>query len=229
MKRIALFFFGLSYLKKYNHRDTGETDINYVHSLENYKKYIFDYFNSYEIDVYYTTNVVDKEIQQKLEDDYKPKKCTYMDIEDSNKICRNTRLIQCLQLCKDEYDYCFITRFDLLFQEKFQFNYDKLNMVSILEKQDLICDNFYFMPYSMFEEFKKVCIKNTSTNFHYIKSDLETISIIHYLKNENKRVQDLSFYKIEHFIREQTATQSTLKTYAPPIKKNRKLFSLKFN
>ena len=48
------------------------------------------------------------------------------------------------------YDLILITRFDLLFQKKFHesnINFDKFNIVSILERPDLICDNFYLFPY----------------------------------------------------------------------------------
>ena len=197
--KVALFLFGLSYKKEHNHWVGKTKTIDFRKSVINYKHFIFGLFSS--IDVYYATNELDEDMKRELEETYHPKKCIYMDFEQDKTIykkdfCRNKRFIESLNLCDEEYDYCMVTRFDLLFSEKFKFDFDKLNLVSELEIPNSICDNFYFMPFSMFHEFRKICIKNKDKSFHFIKDEFKFP--IHFLRNEKSFVTDLTYYKIFH-------------------------------
>ena len=165
MKQLAVILFGISYYEKYNHRDGETYDIDYMNSYANYKQFIFDYFlkKGYNCDVYYVTNIHD--MKTNLEKDYNPIKCLYQDNNEVNKhYCKNNKLVKAIDLCLKQnliYDHCLITRFDLLFKDNFDnINYDKLNLISILEHPSLICDNFYFMPYSLLAKFFTVCSKN---------------------------------------------------------------------
>jgi len=204
MKKLAVIFYGISYLKNYKHRDRFRYNIDYNDSYLNYQTYIFNYFKmkGYTCNIYYVTNNI--EDKEKLEECYKPIKCNYIDIDDTNyHYCKNIKLVNAIDLCLKEniiYDHCLITRFDLLFNDTFDnLNYEKINLISILEKPTYICDNFYFMPYSLLSKFYDVCLKNIKISHHHIQSDIENVSSIHYLKNEYVIIQHLSFYKIFHY------------------------------
>ena len=76
---------------------------------------------------------------------------------------------------------------------------DKFNLVSILEKPNLICDNFYLFPYKHLKNFSNIVKKNIKKNAHQIKEDIENINgtdYINYILNENVRLHYLTFYKI---------------------------------
>jgi hypothetical protein len=98
-----------------------------------------------------------------------------------------------------KYDHCLITRFDLLFSNNFSksnINYGKLNIVSILERDEIICDNFYFMPFKLLKPFYNLVKRNIGKSFHQVRKDIEEISDIHFICNEYVPVHKLSFYKI---------------------------------
>ena len=96
-------------------------------------------------------------------------------------LCLNNGLI---------YDLILITRFDLLFQKKFDesnINFDKFNIVSILEKPDLICDNFYLFPYKYIQIFSNIVKQNLNIPFHNIQNKLYNnlnIKSVNYILNE---------------------------------------------
>ena len=52
----------------------GLLEINYMNSFSNYQKYIFKYFQEkgYQIDVYFSTNMMTDEEQKELIKTYKP-------------------------------------------------------------------------------------------------------------------------------------------------------------
>jgi len=102
-----------------------------------------------------------------------------------------------------KYDLVLITRFDLLFQKDFNnsnIQLDKFNLVSILEKPNLICDNFYLFPHKYLEDFLKIINnKKINTSHHYLKYDIEGINgkdFVNYILNNNKGIGRLEFYKI---------------------------------
>jgi len=207
--KLALMLFGISYLEDYcNRRYKGS--INYKRSLENYKKYIFEYFESkgYTIDVYISTNEVSEEVKKQLIEDYRPIKIiTNRFITKKKKRFnvfknRNFKFKNLINLIDNDnyYDNFLITRFDLLFQIDFKdvnIKLDKLNIVSILEKNKFICDNFYLMSNVNFYNFKKIINnKGIFYNSHLLKKILENNFDINYLFNEFKLVGQLNFYKI---------------------------------
>ena len=165
--KLALLLFGISKKDEYVHwRNNKKYFIDYEKSYENYKEYIFDYFKSigYDIDVYFTSNMLDDENKKKLCEKYKPVKYNFIENHKNHTISRNTKLINVMDLCLNsgiDYDLILITRFDLKFQKKFgesNINLDKFNLV-ILERKN-ICDNFYLFPYKYFktfQRFRKVC------------------------------------------------------------------------
>lgn len=107
----------------------------------------------YDIDVYFTTNTLNDKDKIELCKAYKPVKCDFIDNYPDKTISRNTKIKNVAELCLStnmNYDLVLITRFDLLFQKKFHesnIQFDKFNLVSILERPHLICDNFYLFPF----------------------------------------------------------------------------------
>lgn len=205
MKKLALILFGLSNGKIKHWRGKVHL-IDYKKSFDNYKKYIYDYFESigYEIDIYLCTNKFQKKKdKEEFLDIYKPINYNFIKNIDNKKSSRNTKILNAVKCCldsKNQYDHCIITRFDLLFKKEFSkhnLNFNKLNLVSKLEKPYLVCDNFYFMPFSFLEKFKNIIENNFSRSFHHLKRNFEIkFGEINYICNENKCIALLSFYKI---------------------------------
>lgn len=203
--RLGLLLFGVS-LEINKHWQYGTLySLDYNNSYDNYQKYIFEYFTKkgYDIDVYISTNkfINDKDVNE-LTEKYKPVKCSFIEDREDIVLSRNKKLESVIDLCineGNEYDLILITRFDLLFQKDFansNIDFDKINIVSILEKSNLICDNFYLFPYKYLIPFKKIIKKCSNINHRNIKKDLEKIDSINYILNENCDINELSFYKI---------------------------------
>ena len=136
---------------------------------------------------------------------YKPIACNFIKNETNKNISRNTKLINVIEQCKKskiDYDLILITRFDLLFKidfNKSNIKLDKFNLVSILEKEHLICDNFYLFPYNILDKFYNIIKINIHKSNHLIKNDIENINgkdFINYILNENTNIRNLTFYKI---------------------------------
>jgi hypothetical protein len=203
--RLGLLLFGVS-LEINKHWQYGTLySLDYNNSYDNYQKYIFEYFTKkgYDIDVYISTNkfINDKDVNE-LTEKYKPVKCSFIEDREDIVLSRNKKLESVIDLCineGNEYDLILITRFDLLFQKDFansNIDFDKINIVSVLEKSNLICDNFYLFPYKYLIPFKKIIKKCSNINHRNIKKDLEKIDSINYILNENCDINELSFYKI---------------------------------
>lgn len=207
VKKLALLLFGVSYYE-YNHFKGGNVKVDYKISVENYKKFIFEYFENlgYEIDVFFATNVMDNDEKEKLLEVYKPVDYVFMEHNNDKKVGRNEKFINAIELCRrhkdNNYDHVLMTRFDLLFKKNFQeshIEFDKFNLVSILEKDDYVCDNFYFFPIRMLDSFKELCDFWKWRRYHDLKHKFEErwgIDSVHYILNEHTWVNNLSFYKI---------------------------------
>ena len=210
--KLAILLFGLS---KFNHRHIAHRkryNIDYNASYENYKQYIFDFFEKkgYQTDVYFSTNILNKEDTIDIVEKYTPVKYSFIEsnFPDKNKpprISRNKKLDSVIDLCLEnnkEYDLVLITRFDLLFKKDFEksnIQLDKFNLVSMLEHTGEICDNFYLFPYKYLKDFSEIVKKNMKECFHNIKNDIDNIvdvDFVNYILNEKTMIQYLSFYKI---------------------------------
>ena len=214
MKKIALLLFGMS-KTIYHHwsQKQGLLEINYMNSFSNYQKYIFKYFQEkgYQIDVYFSTNMMTDEEQKELIKTYKPVSYSFNKNLKNKISSRNDKLDKVIDLClqsKINYDLVLITRFDLLFKRDFNelnINLNRFNLVSILEKKKLICDNFYLFPFTVLKQFSELVKRNKHKSFHKIKSEIDKIKSIRgrfgtgfvtYILNEKKSVGSLSFYSI---------------------------------
>ena len=203
--KLALILFGIS-LEINRYWQYGALySVDYKNSYDNYQRYIFDYFKGkgYDIDVYISTNKLNSENDiAEIIDKYKPVKYRIADDCEDYIISRNKKLESAIDLCIEgggEYDLVLITRFDLLFQKDFadsNIHLDKINIVSVLERPNLICDNFYLFPHKYLKDFQKVIRKCANINHRNIKNDFEKIAPINYILNENCDISELSFYKI---------------------------------
>jgi hypothetical protein len=206
--KLALLLFGISKQQKYEYWRAGlKFTIDYNLSYINYKKFIFDFFKKkgYDIDVYFTTNVLNDGDRKDLIEKYNPVKCSFIENDTNHIISRNNKLDNVIDLCLKSgyvYDTVLITRFDLLFQKDFNksnIQLSKFNLVSNLEKPHLICDNFYLFPYKYLMGFSKIVKKDITKWHHLIKDDIESIlsdTSINFILNERCFVRLLSFYKI---------------------------------
>ena len=203
--KLALILFGIS-LEINRYWQYGALySVDYKNSYDNYQRYIFDYFKGkgYDIDVHISTNNLnsDDDIAEII-DKYKPVKYRIADDCEDYIISRDKKLESAIDLCIEgggEYDLVLITRFDLLFQKDFadsNIQFDKINIVSVLERPNLICDNFYLFPHKYLKDFQKVIRKFANIDNPNIKNDLEKIAPINYILNENRDISELSFYKI---------------------------------
>lgn len=214
--KLAVLLFGISKQNHYKHWhpiiDNRDFIIDYNYSYDNYKKYIFEYFENkgYEIDIYFCSNKLDENDSIDIIKKYNPVKHSFIDNETNIHISRNKKLDKVIDLCletNNNYDLILITRFDLIFRKNFNESniiLNKFNLVSILDDPNGICDNFYLFPYKYLESFSKVVKKNLFSNFHTIKNDIENINgpeFINYILSENVPIGNLSFYKIVRYER----------------------------
>lgn len=205
--KCALLLFGMSFCKYKNWYSKKNMQINYKDSYDNYQKYIYKYFHDkgYSIDVYFSTNVSNNDEHKKIIKKYNPIRYSFIENEKNRILSRNKKLLNVIELCLNnnvDYDLILIIRFDLLFQKDFEksnIKLDKFNLVSILEKDHLICDNFYLFPFPKLKQFHEITKKNINKSFHNIKDDIEKIDnkeFVNYILNEKKSIGNLSFYKI---------------------------------
>jgi len=219
MKKLALILFGISYLENFNHWTDQTYTIDFRKSFKNYKKYIYAYFHdlNYEIDVYFATNQIDDDNLNTLIHMYKP--IHYKMVKNYKNVyrSRNYKLLNAIQCCLEsniEYDMCLITRFDLLFQKDFKtsnLDFNQLNLVSVLEKPNKICDNFYLFPYKLLSKFYTVVLHNQHNIFHDLEEEFLKISKINYILNEHVCIKKLSFYKIVRSKTKKLTRKKTIK------------------
>lgn len=211
-KKIAVLLFGISLENDYKRPESNmNLIIDYKKSVENYKKYIFDYFKNkgYDVDIFFSTNPpTTTKDEKELIETFNPVNYTFVNNEKSNYLSKQTKLCSVIKLCLDSnitYDNVLLTRFDLLFKKDFDsvnIDMNKFNLVTILEKSIVVCDNFYIMPYKMLDIFYKI-IKNKSRT-HYIKEDLEKLigeDLINYIDPfpddaKGRKIKHITFYEI---------------------------------
>jgi len=205
--KLALLLFGISKFEYNYWYNNKKFVIDYKNSYENYKKFIFDFFSNkgYDIDVYFTTNMLDDTDKKEMCQKYKPIKYNFIENDEDPIKSKNNKLNNVIDLCLESgftYDLILITRFDLIFKKDFDksnINFDNFNLVSILEKPHLICDNFYLFPYKYFQIFSNIVKKNINKSLNLIQNELYykiNINSVNYILNENRLVWNLSFYKI---------------------------------
>ena len=194
-KKVAMLFFGIS--DTTNSCIPSNITLHYEESFDNYKKYLFSYFLDlgYDIDTYISS--YDSTKKEKIISDYKPVKYIFLKNNlESSLIGRNTHFRNVIKLCLDSsnnYDMVVITRCDLLFQNNFKiykFNFNLLNIPA--SANNLLCDNFYILPFNKLELFYRIALNNKQTLYHFMKQKFESnFGNCNYFASKNKK-----FYKI---------------------------------
>ena len=204
MKKLGLILFGLSYYQNYIN---GKIKFNHIidcrYYIDNFNIYLMDYFKKeYDIDIYISSNK--NAIQDEILKIYNPTAYHFDDIG----IGRNKKIAKGLELLINSninYDIIIIMRFDIFFQKIFDnkfFNFNKLNIVSILEHNHLIDDNLYIFPNKYLSKIYEIflnCNDGYKEEAHNLKNIFDKNFDIHYILNQNARVENLSFFKIRYF------------------------------
>lgn len=229
MKRAALLLAGVSYQEKYwHHRFKQYLTIDWYDAYENYKEYIFKYFESIncQVDTYICSNPVDKLQQEKLIECYSPIDIQFLERYDKTKphpIYKNGnrpgKIMKAIDMCLQqniEYDIVFITRFDMLFKIPFAdvcIKPDHINIVSHLERLPAIDDNVHIVPFDKIRQFYKIFeaspptgrgIECITLQMHGLYPKFCEIAPVNLLYNENRPTSRLSFF---NFIRKTTSGQ----------------------
>jgi hypothetical protein len=221
-KKMAILLYGISYDEKLLHFNKKLYLINYKKSLDNYKNILINYFKNlnYSIDIFICTN--DNLLKKDLIKDYAP--VDYLFVKDDKNefnnynnfkndmkyperyYYTNTKKLKVLELTleyskknKIYYDNIILTRFDLNFNIPFNevsICYGMFNIISMLESNTLVDDNFYLFPGSNLQKVIKIIRDNLNLWGHGLKELLKNNFDINYILNENKNVKYLSFYSI---------------------------------
>jgi len=208
-KNMALLLVGLHYKESYTspcvENSTGTIDFRLC--VKNIKTKLIGYFNKfYDIDIYINTN--DSPHLDDLIKIYDP----IMFLTDNNfkRAYKMFKLIESLMLdIKNgkKCDIVLITRLDIYFMMNFlNVDFNKFNMVSILENNDVCDDNFHLFPVKYLSTFYSILnkiIENKkhmeNTILHGLIYDFHKHFDVHYIHNQHAFVGDLSFYKIRYF------------------------------
>ncbi len=199
--KTAICLFGISRQEYSRHGSS----IDYRKSLQNYRDYLFPYFLSKgQVEIYLCTNIVGEKELEELIQDYSPISIECIDNIYDIYTSRNkkiTSVVKKVLESKKIYDLICVTRFDLHFMEpleKANLDLTRMNIVSILEEPTAICDNFYLFPGFMLSSFYETLIACPHKGHHWIKNEIEKNiqQDIHFIKDEQCIVADLSFYKI---------------------------------
>jgi hypothetical protein len=157
---IAVGFFGISYLKEYNHWMSWKTNPDWRKS--NYKTTLYEILaeRNNKIDHYFST--YHHELEQELIDFYRPKNYLFNEFENGKRgISRHKRFTETIGLFENNYDYYIMTRFDIYFKYEQLLNCNISNSsINVTSKHgcgndmNLLCDSFYFFNNSMLDIFK---------------------------------------------------------------------------
>jgi hypothetical protein len=209
--KIAFLMYGIHYMENHTHWLTKiNHTVDFREYYKNIKTKIIDHFSeSNEIDIFLCTT--HSNIEHELIQYYNPKLICFNDGDlKRNKLQQLLENVNMYQINNNvKYDYYIITRFDIYFMKDFfNIDYNKFNLVSILESHDAIDDSFYFIPRKYFEPYCNLMDHYNKMpgydNYHF-----RLIHLFHenfemnYLYNEYKHVADLSFYKLRFFIQNQ--------------------------
>ena len=205
-KNIAILLFGISYDNNYiNGKVRKHYLVDARHYFKNFNEIVITYFKNkgYNIDIFLSTN------QSIIKDDllkiYNPVSWYF----DKINIGRNKKIKIGLEMIinndKETYDLILVTRFDIFYKFSFQdsyFDFNKLNLVSILEKSHLIDDNFYLFPNKYLLKFYEIfcgCKDNYKEEAHNLKNVFDKNFEINYIQNQYTTVENLNFFKLRNY------------------------------
>ena len=205
-KKLALCFFGIHYLESLNHWEGEKKRIDYRYYIDNFKEKVIDYFNrDFDIDIFICTNK--SEYLLDLLDVYKPVRHIVVENQRDQIFSKNNKVIKVLNCCMNYqedndivYNNILLSRFDIFFEREFgNIDYKKLNIISTLECDHFICDNFYLFPHKYLMSFYEIFMNNRTSVAHAYKCLFEKKMDINYMCDEKKEVNLLSFYTLHKF------------------------------
>ena len=211
-KKLALIYFGISYLENYYNKTINKIyNIDYKKQQQNHIDFIHRYFKklNYDIDIFISTNE-ENNYNKNILHEYNAKDIKYCCNDDTNNaaISRNIKVKNGIEMCLNyanknniNYNHVLLTRFDIEFKINFinsNINLKKLNIVSLLEKENFICDNFYLLPFNLLEKYLVLVNENIEKIHHYIKCKYENLCEINFIYNQpGRRISQLDFYKLK--------------------------------
>jgi hypothetical protein len=200
--KIAICLFGISYMKNYDHWNLQRVNVDYKKSIQNYKQKLLDSLCSYDI---YISTYKHEKISE-LEADLLPTASTYISenikrgLDPDAHRQRNEAILNFVNLLREKrYDYYIFTRFDLNFNidvSQLDIANDKVNVLAVLEKPHLICDNLYIVSHTQLHFFFNAIRKNVCCSRHD-SSIFGGMCNLHIMTNEKgKEIGGLTCYKI---------------------------------
>lgn len=197
---MALLLCGKHFSLQYKRQN--KIGIDFRKYVGNIQSRIIDFFSrqQYKIDIFISTDCSD--MLTELLCTYKP---VCHNVNGSNKV---QKMLAGIKMIEDytvvKYDTVVISRFDIYYKEDFiNIDYDKLNIISILEQPWFCDDNFFLMPYSFLSDFKQIILQqkqyvSSQLYFHLLKNVFEKRLPVHYIKNEHVEVKCLTFFKLRY-------------------------------
>jgi hypothetical protein len=184
MFSLAVGLFGIHYIDQINHWMGWKHSVDFKNVIENNKSKIYSNFMCSFFSSTYFSPVLDGLINEFEFTALKLRKIdnTPCSLEQTF-VKRNKIFLDTIKLILNEstsYDFVLLTRYDLIFNEYPLLNADntKVNLMCRAKwgnDEDLVDDNFYFMPYELLDEFycviKNIPITETSHNYHKYYQD----------------------------------------------------------
>lgn len=179
-KKVAVGLFGIHYQEQLQHWMGWITQVNYKRVFANNKRQLLDSFiPSFYSETYFS------EKQEELVQDFKFKQIRFREVNNTKAAdmetvfyTRNTIFTDTIKLIledSEKYDYVLLMRYDLRFRT-FPLEYVKFDKINLMCKtkwgddENLVDDNFYFMPYSklkmFYETITKIPLTISSHNYH---------------------------------------------------------------
>lgn len=155
----------------------------------------------YVVDVFYATNDDIKPLErEQLERTWAPIRCAYLSDAQTSTESRNRKVARVTSLCLRSgipYTQVVLTRFDLAPRIPLRSHVllpNAFNVVSTLEREELICDNLYVMPHSLLRAFNRIVRQTVHVCSHKLRARLEARAPLHFIRDERRCVSRLSFY-----------------------------------
>jgi hypothetical protein len=169
MTKIAVGLFGIHYLQDLNHWCFGKHMVDYRKTYENCKNNIYNLLGS-DVSIDYFSATYDSAIYQELLKDYNFRRIQFNEVDNSTAIHDDEKFIRRNKIFKKtielmidpeyDYDFALITRYDMRMKVKINslsFDFDKVNVFYKAKwngyDEELIDDNFYYMPYNKLQDF----------------------------------------------------------------------------
>lgn len=205
-KKIAVGLFGVHYQKELAHWMGWKPNVDYKTTIENNREALFNNFNAHFYSSTYFSSVLND-----LINDYK---FEYLKLKHINNVkqnledaffIRNSIFLDTINLIIEsnhKYDYVLLMRYDMYFKQKSildLINPEKINFICRAKwgvNENLIDDNFYFMPYNkllnFYCEISKIPKKISSHEYcNYIDNNE-----IHYLIDGKYYSHEIPIYSI---------------------------------